>query len=307
MLALSMLALVACNSGSPAGPPRDWSAHPAIAVTSTTPATLFAVSDVHCGFDQLTALLTANGIADASMKWTAGKATLVVVGDLVDKGPKCVEVVDGLMALQVSAAKAGGIVVVTMGNHEAEFLADPFNDKASKSDGFASELDKLGVKPQDTADGKNARGAWLRSLPFAAKIGAWFFAHAGHTAGASLAKLSSTLQNAVDAHGFGDDAIIGVDSILEARDWATPGTAASDAKALGAHHVVIGHDPSAIGAKGTIAMQGNADLFRIDCGMSPDIAFSKGELLRIRSNAGNDVVDALAPDGTSRPLWTGPD
>jgi hypothetical protein len=46
---------------------------------------------------------------------------------MIDKGPDAPDVVRFLSALQTSAASAGGRVIVTMGNHEAEFLAAPTN------------------------------------------------------------------------------------------------------------------------------------------------------------------------------------
>ncbi len=51
-------------------------------------------------------------------------------GDLIDKGPHPVDVLRLLAALRASAHRAGGQVVITMGNHEAEFLAGPNEVKA---------------------------------------------------------------------------------------------------------------------------------------------------------------------------------
>ena len=47
-------------------------------------------------------------------------------------------------------------------------------------------------------------------------------------------------------------------------------------------------------------------LFRIDCGMSPDVDDSKGKLLRIRSDAGSDVAESLDATGKVEPVWRGP-
>jgi hypothetical protein len=44
-------------------------------------------------------------------------------------------------ALQASAAAKGGLVIVTMGNHEAEFLADPHGKSTAE---FGAELVKAG-------------------------------------------------------------------------------------------------------------------------------------------------------------------
>lgn len=71
-------------------------------------------------------------------------------GDLIDKGPSSVEVIKLLMALQIAATKTGGRVVVTLGNHEAEFLVDPNNAKASGPAGIDPELAAKGVSCSDT-------------------------------------------------------------------------------------------------------------------------------------------------------------
>jgi hypothetical protein len=164
------------NSGGPAPGGRDWKAFPAI-VDLPAPVTLWAVSDVHGGYDRLTALLLANGILKAApatpsdAHWAGGAATLVVAGDMIDKGPNGVEVLDFMMALQADAKKNGGLVVVTLGNHEAEFLVDPSNSKANGTDGIDAELSSKSITPAAFASVADPRGAWLRLLPFGARVG----------------------------------------------------------------------------------------------------------------------------------------
>ena len=43
--------------------------------------------DVHGAYDELVALLEANGIVDQSLSWSAGDTHLVSLGDLLDRGP----------------------------------------------------------------------------------------------------------------------------------------------------------------------------------------------------------------------------
>ena len=297
------------SGGVPTG--RDWKAYPAIADVPA-PATIYALSDVHGGYDRLTALLLASGvISQAPAKstdahWAAGTATLVVTGDMIDKGPSSVEVLDYLMALQVDAKKSGGLVVVTLGNHEAEFLVDPQNSKASGSAGIDTELTSKGIMPASVASGADPRGAWLRLLPFGARVGGWFFSHAGDTQGRTVAVLESTLEAAVKAHSnYNDPEIVGATSILESRAWyASASTATQNAAALGVKHIVFGHDPSALGARGKIAVAPGNVLVRIDCGMSPGVDDSTGMLLRITQQGADDVVAQLDATGTAKALFT---
>jgi len=277
------------------------------------PASIYAVSDVHGGYDRLAALLLANKVlarAPATAKdahWGAGAAALVVTGDLIDKGPLGLEVIDFLMALEVDARASGGLVVVTLGNHEAEFLVDPANSKASGPDGIDAELSADGIAPATLASATDPRGAWIRVLPFGARVGGWFFSHAGDTGGRALDVLGSTLEAAVKAHAdYNDPAIVGTTSILESRSWYTSAVVTQNAAALGVKHIVFGHDPNALGPKGAIATSFGNALLRIDCGMSPGVNDSTGKLLRVTQQGANDVVDELDPAGASRALFQAP-
>ena len=300
------------GTGTTPGTGRDWAAHPAI-VDVPAPAALYAVSDVHGGYDRLVTLLLANKLlsraptAAKDAHWGGAGATLVVTGDLIDKGPSGVEVIDFLMALQADAHASGGLVVVTLGNHEAEFLVDPTNSKASGTDGIDTELSADGIAPATLASATDPRGAWLRVLPFGARVGGWFFSHAGDTGGRTLNVLDAALEAAVKAHAdYNDPAIVGTSSILESRSWYTGTVVTQNAAALGVKHIVFGHDPNALGAKGAIAVAFGNALVRIDCGMSPGVDDSKGKLLRVTQQGATDVVDELDPAGASRALFQSP-
>lgn len=308
--ALLLLAPLSCGGGADAPATRDFGAHPVVAELPQ-PDTLFAVSDVHGGYDRLVALLAAHHVIEgvpatpAEVRWAAGGAALVVVGDLVDKGPRGLEVIDALRALADDAANKGGSVVVLLGNHEAEFLADPENAKADGDDGIDVELRHDGLDPKAFAR-SDPRAAWLAARPFAAKLGGWFFAHAGDTGGKSAADLARDIERGFAEHGWSDDAVTGAGSVLESRDWWTDASAgARYAAALGVRHIVFGHDPHALGGEGAIAVSADGALFRIDCGMSPDVDYSEGELLRITRTQAGEEAEALRPDGSTAPAWQG--
>src|SRR5215831_1544292 len=126
-----VLALSTCGSAAKGvAATRDWKAHPAVVEVDTS-EDIFAIGDAHGDPQRFAgALAGAKLIADASakpdqVKWTGGRAVLVVPGDMIDKWTDSLGVITLLRTLQKDAAAQGGRVIITMGNHEGEFLADP--------------------------------------------------------------------------------------------------------------------------------------------------------------------------------------
>jgi Calcineurin-like phosphoesterase len=134
------------------------------AVTTTPPNSnglLVAIGDVHGDFDNFCAILQRVELIDEQRHWTGGKATLVQLGDLVDRGPKPREVLDLMMSLDEQAAKAGGQVVSLLGNHEVMNL---MGDLRYVSVGnYASFVDSESIKRQTNALQKYL--AWRKDHP----------------------------------------------------------------------------------------------------------------------------------------------
>ena len=294
--------------GAGKGPARDWDRFPAV-VDKSTSEEIVALGDVHGAYDRLLHLLQVGGIARADPKakggyaWAGGKRTLVSVGDLIDKGPQSLEVLDLMMSLQSGARAAGGDVIVTLGNHEAEFLARP--GKKKKAEEFERELSERQIDLHDVADGRNAYGRFFLGLPVAARVNGWFFSHAGSTSGMSLTQIGDHFRAVVDSGRWKNPFLIGDDSLLEARKWWKGDTDDKDLAALPAAHIVFGHDPGAFRDKGTIQTKGGR-LFLIDVGMTPEFDYSKGALLLIDRKDGVDVATSLDASGARREVWRGP-
>jgi hypothetical protein len=315
---LALVLLVAACDSSNVGRPRDpaASAPPPTATVGavldldmSAPRLLYALSDVHGGYDRLAALLAAAGVIAASpsrpsaMAWAAGDAILVVSGDLFDKGPQGLEVIDALRALEASAEPAGGRVIVLLGNHEAEFFVNPTNAKATRTDGLDRELEAAGIDPYRFLS-DDPRGVWLQGRPFGARIGGWFFAHGGSTRGRSVAELDAALRADLEAHPtFDGPEMVGDASILEQRAWyEDPAVAPANARALGVRHIVFGHDPNALGPRGSIAVAQQGVLLRIDCGMSPVVNDSEGCVLRVRHEGDVAIAEELRVGAPPREL-----
>jgi nucleotide-binding universal stress UspA family protein len=204
------------------GVSRDWKTYRAIVVTDQPPQ-IYGIGDIHGDYEKVMALMVGAKIIKAmpdkpeNVQWALGKGLLVCTGDMIDKGPKSVEVLQFMRALQASAQNAGGRVIVTLGNHEAEFLAAGGKDK--KAADFETELQAMKIDPAAVAAGTDADGlgSWLRTRPFGAKVGDWFFCHAGNTGGSTVEKLETDIEAGVNKDGFGTFVLAEPNSMLEAR------------------------------------------------------------------------------------------
>jgi hypothetical protein len=292
-------------AASAAGSPRDWAVHPAI-VQRPAAETIYALGDIHGDYERLVTLLTAAHIVGKDTHWAARKATLVVTGDMIDKGPRPVDVIRLLAALRTEAPAAGGEVVLLSGNHEAEFLA---GTDAKKAADFIADLKKSGFSPSQVAACKTDIGDFLCTLPYAARIGDWFFSHGGNTAGRTIPQLAKAIESG--AYPLTDP-----NSILEARlgegkeQWIeAPNQRAllqMYADALGVKHMVQGHQHNEVRFADGVTRHAGQMFCRwgllclIDVGMSREIGDSHGAILRIT----NARVTAIYPDGSEKPVET---
>jgi hypothetical protein len=173
---------------------------------------IVAVGDVHGTLDGFRVILKVAGLIDNAHQWTGGKATLVQLGDLVDRGPQSRAVLDYVMTLQNDAQKKGGAVRVSLGNHEVMNLYgdmryvvaadyEAFTDSRSEQrrrnafrDYSRLETSKgrmaveetwmkahpLGfVEHREAFSPQGKYGKWLRSFSAINKVGDSIFLHGG--------------------------------------------------------------------------------------------------------------------------------
>jgi hypothetical protein len=310
---------------APPGTPRDWAQYPAV-VQIDRADEIFAIGDAHSDFKRLARAMAAAGIIQSPVdhpedaRWSAGKAVLVTTGDMIDKGPRALDVLRLLKWVRTDAERVGGRVLILAGNHEAEFLANP---GAPKGREFAGQLTKAHISPAETGACKGELGELLCSLSFAARVGDWFFSHGGNSGGRTIEQLAADLEGGFEREGFGSPQLIGEESILEARlngegrkPWIDAGMPVQGEKellsqftsALGVAHVVEGHVPSPVAfADGVQRERGEMFqrfglLFLIDTGMSEGVNDSGGAVLHITTRGGEQAT-AICPDGKKTLLW----
>jgi hypothetical protein len=146
----------------------------------------FAVGDVHGYRRELRAALVERGLVDAAGLWAGGDAHVWFAGDLMDRGPDGVGVVDDLMRWQREADRAGGRVGSVLGNHDLLALAvrrfaDAPIPGGSAFDGprsFALSWMINGGQARDQRLLTDEMADWLANLPAAVQLGPDLLMHA---------------------------------------------------------------------------------------------------------------------------------
>lgn len=168
----------------------------------------YVIPDLHGRFD-----LLCEGLERILAHAAGHAATVVMLGDYVDKGPDSKQVIDRLL----SGMEAGWKLIPLKGNHDAmmvEALHDPAKMDSWIGKGGDAALKSYGG---DTAAVPQAHVAWLDRLPLVHRDQYRLYVHAGVDAGISLQhQTEGTLLNKRYPQG--------------------------DPAGFGAFHVVHGHD-----------------------------------------------------------------
>jgi hypothetical protein len=90
------------------------------------PNRIVAVGDLHGDYSAWLDIARNAGLIDPRGHWSGGKTILVQLGDVLDREPDSLKIVRSLQQLQKEAPRAGGRVVVVLGNHEAMNLLGDF-------------------------------------------------------------------------------------------------------------------------------------------------------------------------------------
>lgn len=173
---------------------------------------IVAVGDVHGNLDEFTVILQKAELIDGTKRWTGGRSVLVLLGDLIDRGPRSRDVLDFAMTLQKEAQDRGGSVRVGLGNHEVmnimgdlryvvpqDYVAFTVSSSSEKRERAFTDYARLETRKGRTADrsswmnahplgfiehreafsAQGKYGKWLRSLPAVQKVGNMLLMHGG--------------------------------------------------------------------------------------------------------------------------------
>jgi hypothetical protein len=248
---------------------------------------ILALSDAHGMYKPLKALLLGNRVINRKQQWTAGRTLLIVVGDSIDKGPDSLDILDLWISLAPQAEKAGGKLLVLLGNHEAAFLAAPEDD--AKAEALYDEMKKKNIPVREVSDPSFPKGRFLRSLPLAAKVGRWFFSHSGLYPTQGWTDFKTQAELLLKQGHYSNELFTGRDSVLEAKGWwddaSTRSAALHRMAKAGMYGAVFGHQPKALGVKKKIASVNEGRFIKIDTGMAPESGSHDGRMLEFSNPA----------------------
>lgn len=270
---------------------------------------VFVISDVHGMYNQLLAILKAGHVIDAKNNWMAENSLLIVDGDSIDKGPQSLDILDLWIKLQVQSKKAGGNFIHVLGNHEAEFLADPTGDK--KAAELLAELSAKNIPVSDLTTSNSPRGLFLHTEPVAAVVGKWLFCHSGFYPDMTWADFKDKSIHVTATEKYDSKFLIGNNSILEAKDWekdkSTLKPVLERLNTMGLFGIVFGHQPGAFGIKGRSAAKAKGRLIKIDNGIPAEGGSHPGSLLVFTDPSQMNLlaypqIKIINPDKTSYDL-----
>jgi hypothetical protein len=147
-----------------------------------------AVGDVHGCVAPLREALYRAGYIDERERWVAEDSRLWFLGDLTDRGPDGVGVLDLVMSLQEQAADHGGEVGCLLGNHELMLLAAhlPGGRRLRLVQDGDEDVHALfrerwlgnGGQDADSSRLTDEHLEWIAALPAMARVGDHLLVHA---------------------------------------------------------------------------------------------------------------------------------
>lgn len=227
---------------------------------------LCSIADIHGDLEQAHAALRLCGLtseAEGSPHWTAGEnnATLVQTGDLVDRGPDSLKVIELFSRLQHQAKEAGGRVELLLGNHEVLNMEGDYRYVHPDELQHAGGVQAWGSMFDPVSGGI---GRVVSQHPTAVVAGAGpcrtLFVHAGlrselllgpqHSARARLADLNTrmrhTLAHARQPRGAfvgltGDDGPVWYRGFALQREESVCADLRATLQSVGAWRMIVGH------------------------------------------------------------------
>lgn len=217
-------------------------------------APLYAVGDVHGHAERLAAALAGAGLVDDGGHWTGGRSRLWFLGDLTDRGPDGIGVIELIQRLDIEAAAAGGLVDTLLGNHEILLLGalrfgEEQLDLPGGSRSFDSSWRMNGGRPEDLEQLTDGQAEWLLARPAVVLVDDHLLVHSDTMAYLDYGHTIDAINDALHAEMASDDIERWWDCFRQLtrrhdfRGEDGPARAEEFLGTLGGHRLVHGHSP----------------------------------------------------------------
>jgi len=144
------------------------------------PNRVVAIGDIHGDFDALLRILHGMKIVGADGQWVADGTRLILMGDINDRGPESVTVMDFLIGLESDAQRAGCTVDTLLGNHEVLAVQQDYRYVCPVEFVALQEFWYAGVNGLDAVyRGNGPYAQWIRKRPTILKVDSTLFVHGG--------------------------------------------------------------------------------------------------------------------------------
>ena len=213
----------------------------------------FVVGDVHGQYLPLLRLLQNTGFLEG-LRWAGDNRRLWFVGDLFDRGPDGLAVVNLVMRLEREARQTSGQVSAILGNHEVMLLAayhfgglghGPHSD-------FFHLWQNAGGRLDDMVDLRPDHIGWLSNLPAMAVVNDHLILHSDAVGyaryGSSIEEVNTAIRSVLNGQDVAAWSVLMAD--LNGRDGFLGEAGLAQAQRLlrrfGGQRIVHGHTPIAL-------------------------------------------------------------
>ncbi len=209
-----------------------------------------AISDIHGQNSLALDILQKHKVIDKNSNWNFGKGVLIVVGDIMDRGPEVMETMWLVHRWTIQARKAGGAVAVIIGNHEALVLDGQLGYLNTKYNNTAKAL---GTSYEKLFTNDYVLGKWLRSLPLMVKINDSLFVHGGVSPEVMAKGLTMEQVNQITFDKYKNEKVVSKDlqKVLSSLIWyrgyfakekgCPDSVVTATLKAYKAKRIIVGH------------------------------------------------------------------
>lgn len=249
-----------------------------------TVSPIIAIGDIHADLSSAKKAFAIAGVTNEQGEWIAENTTVVQTGDITDRGPDGLPILEWLLALEQQAGAHNSRFVIVMGNHEAMNLqgdwryVSPLDIESFGSVEARKQLMLLhSTNTQDSVSEKNIGkwAQWLLSKDAVVQIDDTVFVHGGVSKAFpfTATALSGSVRDALEAYSANQSKadILGDMGPLWYRGYWKESEASACVEAefvlreMGAKRMVMGHTTQ---KDGKIHQRCAGTLFAIDTGIS---------------------------------------